>query len=60
MSIQSEITRIELNISASFTALEETGIVTNYEKVSDNLAAAIRETINAINGAVNNINGKEV
>ena len=57
MSIKSQIDRIELNISASFTALEESGISTDYAKTSDNLAAAIRDTINAINEVVDGING---
>lgn len=59
MSIKTQIERIELNISASFTALEESGVTTSYAKNSDNLAAAIRDTIHALNETINRINGSE-
>lgn len=59
MSIKSEIDRITLNISASFSALEESGVEVTCEKTSDNLAAAISEVINSLNATINKINGSE-
>lgn len=57
MSVQTEINRIKANVTDSFTAVTESGMVTTETQSSDTLASAIRSAFDEVNTLLDSING---
>lgn len=57
MSVKTEIDRIKANVTDSFAAVEESGMVETGSQSSDNLASAIRGAFDEVNALLDTING---